>query len=151
MVFTWTTTHFEKKLLWLRLRSTQNYRYKYLIDSRTVLSLSKAYCCCMLFSSISLGIKTPQPWTVSNLKDRFIYFYFMSMGVLPTFVWAPCASQMPTKSRRGCCIPWNWSYRWLWVILWVLGIKLVSLSRATSALPYTCMYIHAYMHAYIHT
>ena len=37
-------------------------------------------------------------------------------------VCVPCVYIVPAKARRGHCIPWNWSYRWL-CTQWVLGIQ----------------------------
>ena len=36
------------------------------------------------------------------------------------------------KARRGCWIPWDWSYRWQ-VVIWMLGIRPRSSGRAASA------------------
>lgn len=38
-------------------------------------------------------------------------------------------------SRKGCQIPWDWSYTWLWVALWVPGFESPHLlEKATSTL-----------------
>lgn len=34
----------------------------------------------------------------------------------------------------GCQSAWNWSYRWFWGTVWVLGIEPEFSARATSAL-----------------
>lgn len=33
------------------------------------------------------------------------------------------------EARRVCWIPWAWSYRWLWVTVWVPGIEPASSAR----------------------
>lgn len=40
---------------------------------------------------------------------------------------------VPVKVRAGCQIPWNWSDRWLWATMWVLGIEPGSSTRKPSA------------------
>ena len=45
-----------------------------------------------------------------------------------------CPCLVPLKVRRGCQIPWNWSYRQLWAASWVLGSEPRSSARAASAL-----------------
>jgi hypothetical protein len=53
----------------------------------------------------------------------FIYFYFMCMGVLAAYICSTCV-QCPLDARRRHCVPWNWSYSWLWAAsIWVLGLK----------------------------
>lgn len=39
-----------------------------------------------------------------------------------------------TEAKRGHLNPWDWSYRQLWVLEWVLGIEPGSSRKATSAL-----------------
>jgi hypothetical protein len=49
---------------------------------------------------------------------RFIYlFIFMRMGILPAGVPGAC------EFRRRHWIPWNWSCRWLWATMCVLGTE----------------------------
>lgn len=52
------------------------------------------------------------------------------------YVCALCAYLVPTEVKGEHCVPWHWSYRWLWVITWVLGIKSESSIRATSLFNY---------------
>jgi hypothetical protein len=40
------------------------------------------------------------------------------MYVCATFVFL-----VPMEAGRGCPVPWNWSYRQLWVPMWVLRMK----------------------------
>lgn len=49
---------------------------------------------------------------------RFIYFYSIGIDVLPASM--SNVPQVVTEARRGCWIAWNWSYRWLLTIMWVL-------------------------------
>lgn len=39
-----------------------------------------------------------------------------------------CTTQclVPLNVRRGCKIPWNWSHKLLWAIMWALGTELRS-------------------------
>ena len=39
------------------------------------------------------------------------------------FVCAPHVCSVPMEVRGGHQIPWNWSYRWFWAAMWVLGIE----------------------------
>ena len=41
---------------------------------------------------------------------------------------------MPIEARRGCWIPWKWSYKWLCAVTWVLRTEPGSSGRAASAL-----------------
>ena len=59
------------------------------------------------------------------------YLYFMCMSVLPACmpVYNVCAwcPERPDEAQ-------NWSYKWLWGIIWVLGMEPWSFGRAASAL-----------------
>jgi hypothetical protein len=46
-------------------------------------------------------------------NKRYIYVWVC----LCMCVCAPLVFLMPTQVRRVCWIPWNWSYRWLWVAM----------------------------------
>lgn len=75
---------------------------------------------------------------VFRVKDKnylilifYSYFYVLFlwailMHVCKYAVYAWCL-------QKGLQIPWNWSYRWLWAIMWVLRIKRVLLPWAASA------------------
>lgn len=75
-------------------------------------------------------------------KDLFILFYnywcFASR-----LVCSPCACLMTTETRRGYWAPYNWNYGWLWVTMWVVGIKQGSAERASflSSPGFTCFLI----------
>lgn len=45
------------------------------------------------------------------------------MDVVPACVAMYHMNAVPEEDRRGHCIPWAWSYRQLWVVVWVLGIE----------------------------
>lgn len=63
---------------------------------------------------------------------HFLYvFYFIGMGVL--LVSVPVSTCMPA-AWVGRQIPWNWSYGWLWVSMWVAGIKAGCSERVVSTL-----------------
>lgn len=61
---------------------------------------------------------------MSRLALRF-YFSFICM----VFCLCVCMSLLYMYSaqggekRRGCRIPRNWNYRWLWAIVWVLVLR----------------------------
>ena len=38
-------------------------------------------------------------------------------------IWAPSTCLVPTEAKRVRKIPWNWSYRWLWATMRVLGTE----------------------------
>jgi hypothetical protein len=59
-------------------------------------------------------------------------FYLMCMSVC-LLVYLHTTLLMSMEVRRGCWISKNWSYRQLWAPVWVLGTKLRSSGRATSA------------------
>lgn len=47
------------------------------------------------------------------------------------YVCVPCLCLVPVEARRGCQIHWNWSYRSLWAILYVLGTEPKSSGKAS--------------------
>lgn len=71
------------------------------------------------------------PCCVFN-KDLLIYLCIWMFSW--TYVCVLHACLVPGKVRRGWWIPWNWCYRWLWVILQVLGSENGSSWRAASVL-----------------
>jgi hypothetical protein len=70
-------------------------------------------------------------------QHYFRYFYFMCMSVL--LAWTDVCHDgnawCPSRSGKGFQVPRNWSYRCLWISMWVLGTKPKSFIRA-SALNY---------------
>lgn len=44
--------------------------------------------------------------------------------------------QVPMEAGRSCQMLYNWSYRWLYDTVWVLGIESGSCERAVSALSH---------------
>ena len=65
------------------------------------------------------------PLSAGSVKSFFFFnFYFMHIGGLTECmsVWGQ--------------IPWNWSYRQLWVAMWMLGIESRFSGRAACALNY---------------
>lgn len=70
------------------------------------------------------------------LKTKLL-FYCLYVGVLLAYVCVhECVYLIPTEPRTGYWVFWDWSYRWLWIILWVLEIELQSSGREASALNY---------------
>lgn len=48
-------------------------------------------------------------------KLKFLFYYFICMVVLPECMFCvPHVCLVSTENRRGCQIPWKWSYRQLW-------------------------------------
>ena len=65
----------------------------------------------------------------------FLTFYFIYVWVVfffPTCVPHICLVSLEVK--RGCQVPWNWTYRQLCAAIWVLGMEARSSGRAASAL-----------------
>lgn len=40
---------------------------------------------------------------------------------------------VPKEVRKGCWVPWHWSYGWLGAIMWVLRIEAGSCVKTASA------------------
>lgn len=57
----------------------------------------------------------PQGSFLIFLKKRFILCEYFCLHVY--------LHTVHMEARRGPWIPWSWTYRWLWVTLWVLGIE----------------------------
>ena len=56
----------------------------------------------------------------------YTYFYVFIPYVykyLPGGLYVLQMCAVPAGTRRGHCIPWNKSYGWLWISMWVLEIK----------------------------
>jgi hypothetical protein len=69
-------------------------------------------------------------YLLSHLSSPLSY-YFIHMGVLLAYMHIHyCVS---SEVRRGCQMPWGWSYRWLWTAKCMLGIEHGSPGRAVSA------------------
>jgi hypothetical protein len=46
------------------------------------------------------------------------------VSVLPAYMYVyPHVCLVPMEVRRGNGILWNWSYQWLGITMWVLGIE----------------------------
>jgi hypothetical protein len=50
------------------------------------------------------------------------------------YVLALCVCLVPTEVRRQHQIPWNWSHRWWWPIMYVLGTEPGSSAKVASVL-----------------
>jgi hypothetical protein len=66
--------------------------------------------------------------SVLLLLLKNVYLFYM-------YVCGPECICVPHVSR-GPQIPWNWSYRWLWATMWVLGIEPGSYWREACALSH---------------
>jgi hypothetical protein len=54
---------------------------------------------------------------------RFILILYIWV-FLPMYIClCTMCIQWSWRSEEGAGSPWNWSYRWLWAAMWVLGIK----------------------------
>ena len=76
------------------------------------------------------------PSTVLFLNVLVIYLYslWMHMDVLSACLSVGLLHGVHRKDGIVNQIPWNWSDRQLWIVMWVLGIKLRFFARPTSAL-----------------
>lgn len=64
-------------------------------------------------------------------QKRKILPMFLCVGVLPArTVRVPPVWWVAMEVRRRCWSPKNWSNRWLWATMWILGTKLRSFGRA---------------------
>jgi hypothetical protein len=56
---------------------------------------------------------------------------------------------VPTEASRGRQIPWSWSYRqFVNCLMWMLGMKLVSSGRASSACSFSILRTHLFHFMY---
>lgn len=63
----------------------------------------------------------------------------MCMFVLPGCISVYHMCTVITEDRRGHWLPLDWSYRLLWMAMWMLSIKPESCRRATCALNHWCI------------
>lgn len=47
-------------------------------------------------------------------------------------VCVPCMYSMPSKSRKGHSISWNWSYSWLWAAMWIINYCMLTKPGSTA-------------------
>lgn len=93
-------------------------------------------------------IMLPSPLIVNDSgKDflltscySFLNCHFMYMGVLPAYICTPCMSRAH-RGQRGCWIPWNRSYRWLWDTIWMLRIEPQSFAGTAGVLNHWAFYL----------
>jgi hypothetical protein len=70
--------------------------------------------------------------TTAQQSQTFKDLFFICMCVsLPGLGWT-CVC-IAHRARRHQ-VPWNWTYRWLWTSMWVLGSEPPSSAKAASAL-----------------
>ncbi|EDL00729.1 mCG117709, isoform CRA_a [Mus musculus] len=67
------------------------------------------------------------PSLLLHLFSYFMCFVCMFMDYMRA---------LPTKARRSCGIPWNWSNQQFVCTMWVMGIEPGSSIRLASALNY---------------
>lgn len=73
-------------------------------------------------------IKTTAKFIYNILYNVYLYsnkyFYvFVPYKYVPEGLYVLQMCAVPEGTRRGHCIPWNKSYGWLWISMWVLEIK----------------------------
>lgn len=75
------------------------------------------------------------------LKYVLTLFYLRYVSVF-TWMWmcTVCVCLVAPAVRRRHQVAWNWSYKWLLVIMRVLGIKLWSSVRVTSTLNHGAIF-----------
>ena len=73
---------------------------------------------------------------LKNLLFKHFKNYYMCMSVVLgcMYICIPLTCLLLSVTRKGCWIPWNWFYGWLWAIISVLGIKPGSSVRTASPL-----------------
>lgn len=54
---------------------------------------------------------------------NFLSILFYVLLVFSLHVCVSCTCLVPVEARRWQWIPWNWRYRYLWAMMWVLRIK----------------------------
>lgn len=75
-----------------------------------------------------------------NIVDSFfsfiniLFYYFMYISILPACVCILPVCFLSMEARRRLWVPWDWSYRWLQAILWVLKTEPSSSAKATKTL-----------------
>lgn len=60
-------------------------------------------------------------WFCPSLQ--FIYVNFMCVGVFYLLACLCLCAWICLRRPEGDQIPWDWNLRWLWAIIWVLGIQ----------------------------
>lgn len=70
--------------------------------------------------------------SLPSCLDLISLVYFMYVSVFPACVLH--VSPVLKEVRRDHLIPQNWSYRWSWVTVWVLGTEPRVSARAASSL-----------------
>lgn len=66
----------------------------------------------------------PRKWLVVfffNLKCFEFFFYVHECFACTVYVY--CVNAVLMRAREALVLPWNWIYRGLWAIMWVLWIK----------------------------
>ena len=58
----------------------------------------------------------------------------MFVAILSVCIYVYLKCLVTVEARKGHQIPWNWSYRQSWAVLWMLGTKLEFFERTASAL-----------------
>lgn len=64
----------------------------------------------------------------------FVYFYFMCVSVLPVCMLVHYVHAVPSEVRIWDRTSGNWSWRWLWGNMWVLGTEPMSSGRTARSL-----------------
>ena len=60
----------------------------------------------------------------------FVYLFIFYIRKCFACLHTLCMPALCREARRGAWMPWNWSSRWLWATMWVLGIEPESPGRA---------------------
>lgn len=78
-----------------------------------------------------LTVCTTTPGFLSSFFLPSLKKLFYAYECLPTLIYALHVCGLWLRPERGHWIHWNWSYRKLWVTMWVLATKLGSFGRVT--------------------
>jgi hypothetical protein len=89
--------------------------------------------------SVVWDLRHKGTWSLRGIPFLFEKLFY----VLGCFAWMhACACLGPTEARGRYWIPWNWSYRWSWASIWVLGTKSGSSGRAAIAPRHRAVFQH---------
>lgn len=73
-------------------------------------------------------------------KDLFTYLLNVTVFCLHLCM-ASWTCLVPAENGRGHCLPCNWSYRWLYANMWVLGTESKSSTRGTNAFNHWAIFL----------
>lgn len=105
------------------------------IDSVFLYSPCWPQICGSPFSAGIIGIDPPH-LTIEPVFKKFslITLFYVYRHFIGMYMYVPCTCLVPMETKGGHQMPWNWSYRCLWTIMWILRIEPESSAREKGAL-----------------